>query len=74
MIADLIGLGFLSREGLVTTQSLSLALVFLPALLAGVWLGARSFKTADPARFRKIVLLILASLAMITAVKAAIGL
>jgi uncharacterized membrane protein YfcA len=45
------------------------ALVFLPALLAGVWLGARSFKTADPAMFRKWVLAILAGLALLSAVK-----
>ncbi len=74
MITDLIGLGFLSREGLVNAQSLVLTVVFLPALVAGVWLGTRSFKTADPARFRNIVLLILAALAMITAAKAALGL
>jgi uncharacterized membrane protein YfcA len=42
----------------------------LPALAAGVWLGARSFQTADPARFRKLVLIILACLALLTAAKA----
>jgi hypothetical protein len=31
-----------------------MALAFLPALVLGVWLGSRSFRTADPARFRKI--------------------
>jgi uncharacterized membrane protein YfcA len=47
-----------------------LALAFLPALVAGIWLGARSFRTADPVRFRKIVLIVLACLAVITAGKA----
>jgi len=39
-----------------------------------VWLGARSFKTADPKRFRRIVLVVLAGLATITAVKALLAL
>ena len=70
LFTDVVGLGFLAREGLVTRQAGLLALSFLPALALGVWLGARSFKTADPARFRKIVLVVLAILALITAGKA----
>ena len=70
ILTDVTGLLFLAREGLVTNDSGVLALAFLPALAAGVWLGARSFKTADPARFRKIVLIILAVLAFPTAAKA----
>ena len=51
LATDLIGLPFLAREGLVTRDRL-LPRRDLPACrsLAGVWLGARSFKTADPAR------------------------
>lgn len=70
IFTDATGLLFLAREGLATGQSAVLALAFLPALAAGVWLGARSFKTADPTRFRKIVLAILAGLALLTAGKA----
>jgi uncharacterized membrane protein YfcA len=70
MLTDMAGLVFLANEGLVTQQSGLLALGFLPALAAGVWLGARLFRTADPERFRKIVLLVLAGLAVITAGKA----
>lgn len=70
LFTDVVGLGFLAREGLVTRQAGLLALALLPALALGVWLGARSFKTADPARFRKIVLVVLAILALITAGKA----
>jgi hypothetical protein len=73
IMTDVTGLLFLAREGLVTRQSGLLALAFLPALAAGVWLGARSFKTADPARFRRIVLMILACLATLTAVKAVLA-
>lgn len=69
MTTDLVGLGFLSREGLVTWAAVVKAAVFLPALIAGVWLGGKSFKTANPATFRKIVLAILAVLAVLTALK-----
>ena len=69
LATDLIGLTFQSREGLVTWDAFIRALVFLPTLLAGVWLGARSFKGADPAVFRKWVLAILATLAVLTAAK-----
>jgi uncharacterized membrane protein YfcA len=70
IMTDVTGLVFLAREGLVTRGSGLLALAFLPALAAGVWLGARSFRSADPTRFRRIVLVILAGLAVLTAAKA----
>lgn len=69
LATDLIGLAFQSREGLVTWDAFFRALTFLPALLIGVWLGARSFKNADPGVFRKWVLAILAILATLTAAK-----
>ncbi len=69
LATDLIGLAFQSREGLVTWDALMRAITFLPALLIGVWLGARSFRGADPAVFRKWVLIILATLALLTAAK-----
>jgi uncharacterized membrane protein YfcA len=67
LLTDAIGLIFLARENLVTTDSLFRTLAFLPALLAGVWFGARSFKNADPVIFRKWVLALLGLLAVITA-------
>lgn len=69
MLTDLIGLAFLSREALITWTTIYLALLFLPALILGVWLGARSFKNADPATFRKWVLILLAILAVLSAAK-----
>jgi len=69
LLTDAIGLAFLARESLVTPDSLFRTLTFLPALLAGVWLGARSFKNADPVVFRKWVLALLGLLATITSVK-----
>jgi uncharacterized protein len=67
LATDLIGLAFQWHEGLVTRTAFFRALTFLPPLLAGVWLGARSFKSADPEVFRKWVLAILAVLAVLTA-------
>ena len=69
LFTDIVGIAFMAREGLVTKGAGMLALVFLPAMLLGVAIGARSFRTADPARFRKIVLIVLALLALITAAK-----
>jgi uncharacterized membrane protein YfcA len=69
LLTDAIGLVFLSRENLVTTDILLRTLTFLPVLMAGVWFGARSFKNADPVIFRKWVLAILVVLAVITAAK-----
>ncbi|MBI2720219.1 MAG: sulfite exporter TauE/SafE family protein [Rhizobiales bacterium] len=69
LITDFIGVLFLAGQGLVTGPALIRTLIFLPALFAGVWLGARSFRSADPAVFRKWVLAILAVLALLTAAK-----
>ena len=69
LLTDAIGLVFLSRENLISTDTIFRTLTFLPALLAGVWLGARSFKNADPVVFRKWVLALLALLAAISAAK-----
>ena len=69
LMTDLIGLVFLSREALITGDTLYLALAVLPALLIGNWIGARGFKSADPASFRKWVLILLAVLAILSAAK-----
>ena len=74
LLSDLLRLVFLSRENLVTSDTMLRTLMFLPALLAGVWLGARSFKNADPIVFRKWVLALLALLAIISAGKGILGL
>jgi uncharacterized membrane protein YfcA len=69
LMTDLIGLAFLSREALVTWDTLYLALILLPPLIVGNWIGARSFKSADPTTFRKWVLMLLAVLAVLSAAK-----
>lgn len=69
LMTDLIGLAFMSREALIGWNSLTLALIFLPALLLGIWVGARSFKSTDPQVFRKWVLVLLAGLAILSGVQ-----
>ncbi|HVM80287.1 MAG TPA: sulfite exporter TauE/SafE family protein [Stellaceae bacterium] len=63
---DSMGLGFLAREGLVTREGFYLFLMLVPMLLAGQWLGARSFKKSDPTEFRRWALRILSVLALLT--------
>jgi uncharacterized membrane protein YfcA len=58
---DSMGLGFLAQQGLVYRFA-----AMLPPLLAGQWLGARSFRSSDPARFRHWVLVTLAVLALLS--------
>lgn len=70
LATDVIGLANQSVHGLITWNSGVRALMYLPALLAGVWVGARSFKGTDPSTFRKYVLGILAVLAIVIMVKA----
>jgi uncharacterized protein len=65
LATDVIGLANQSVHGLIKWDGLIRALIFLPPLLLGVWIGARSFKGTDPETFRKYVLGILAILSII---------
>ena len=70
---DTIALGFLATEGLLTSEGFARFLVFVPALAGGQWIGARSFKTADPGDFRRWILILLAALAVLTGLQGASG-
>ena len=74
IFTDVIGLANQSLHGLITMQAATRALFYLPALLLGVWIGARSFKSVDQGLFRKIVLVILAVLATLILARAAASL
>ncbi|TDQ81010.1 hypothetical protein A8950_2880 [Dongia mobilis] len=67
---DVLGLAGHWYEGLITTQSFVQFLAWLPALLLGVWVGARGFKRIDQATFRRAVLVLLMLLAVISLAKA----
>jgi uncharacterized membrane protein YfcA len=68
---DTMALGFLATEGLVTSEGFYRFLAFVPALLAGQWIGARSFKTANPIAFRRWILILLVMLAVLTGLQGA---
>jgi len=66
LMTDLTGLAWQGWNGLLSIDTLWRALLFLPPLAAGIWLGNRSFKHADPAVFRRWVLRLLMLLAVLT--------
>ncbi|MGH6931421.1 MAG: TSUP family transporter [Dongiaceae bacterium] len=66
---DALGLVFLAQQNLITIESFWRFLLFLPALLLGVWLGARGFMQADPKRFRQWTLILLMALAALTGIQ-----
>jgi uncharacterized membrane protein YfcA len=69
-LLDLAGLFFLAREGVVTGQAMSAALLSLPLLAIGIWLGSRQFAGATPESFRRTTLLLLVVIAGIGVVRA----
>jgi uncharacterized membrane protein YfcA len=70
LITDVMGLAWQGWSGLISVTTLWRALVFLPALTGGIWLGNRRFLTADPVNFRRWVLRLLMMLAVLTGAKA----
>jgi uncharacterized membrane protein YfcA len=70
LITDITGLAWQGWSGLISATTLWRALVFLPALTGGIWLGNRGFKTADPVDFRRWVLRLLMLLAALAGAKA----
>jgi uncharacterized protein len=66
LITDVTGLAWQGWSGLLSLATVWRALIFLPALAAGVWLGNRGFMKADPADFRRWVLRLLMLLAVLT--------
>jgi uncharacterized protein len=68
---DVIGLMFLWRQGLVTVQSSWRALIYLPALLAGVWVGSLAFARVNQQQFRNVILAVLAILGLLSIIRGA---
>lgn len=66
---DAVGLAFMAPQDLIDLSTLTRFALFLPALLIGVWLGARSFRSANPDRFRRWVLIILFAMSALTGIK-----
>jgi uncharacterized protein len=70
LMTDVTGLAWQGRNGLLSATTLWRALVFLPALTAGIWLGNRGFMNADPVDFRRWVLRLLMLLAVLAGARA----
>jgi uncharacterized membrane protein YfcA len=70
LLTDVIALGWQGWNGLLSPATLWRALMFLPPLAAGVWLGNRGFIHADVAIFRRWVLRLLMLLAVLSGARA----
>jgi uncharacterized membrane protein YfcA len=70
LFTDLLGLGWQWHDGLLERQAVARALLYAPALIAGVFVGNRMFARIDPARFRVWVLRLLIALAALSGVRA----
>ena len=70
---DIVALGWQLQQRLITLGHLRNAALFLPALIAGIWIGAHGFKRADPELFGKAVLALLGGLAAIIGVQGAVA-
>ena len=70
LLTDITALAWQGWNGLLSLTTLWRALLFLPALVAGVWLGNRGFIHADPATFRRWVLRLLMLLAVVSGARA----
>jgi uncharacterized protein len=70
LITDVTGLAWQGWNGLLSLATLWRALLFLPALAAGVWMGNRGFKNADARNFRRWVLRLLMLLAVMSGSRA----
>jgi uncharacterized membrane protein YfcA len=70
LLTDVTGLAWQAKEGLLHVETLWRALLFLPALIAGIWLGNRGFKNANPQQFHRWVLRLLMLVAVLTGARA----
>jgi uncharacterized protein len=64
-LLDLTGLVFLAQRKLVTGETLSIALLSLPIVALGVWLGGRRFLGTTPDAFRRSTLMLLMLIAIL---------
>lgn len=73
LMTDVTALAWQGWSGLLSLTTLWRALLFLPALTGGIWLGNRGFMNANPAKFRRWVLRLLMLLAALAGGKALTG-
>ena len=73
-LLDIMGLFWLTQSGIATPLALRDAVLALPVLVIGMWLGTRHFLGATPEGFRRVTLILLASIALLTMLRVLIGL
>ena len=74
LFTDLLGVAYFAAQGIVTQQSFVQFIVWIPALLVGIWIGAHGFRHMNQEAFRRWVLIILIALAAIGIGKAVLTL
>ena len=72
--AGLMSAGGASESPLLGPQTFAWALWLAPSMLAGIWVGQRSFAGVSPAQFRRHVLNLLILIALVSVVRAAFAL
>jgi uncharacterized protein len=71
LFTDLLGILYFASQDIVTQQSFVQFILWMPALLIGVWVGAHGFRRMNQEAFRRWVLIILIALAVLGVAKAA---
>jgi uncharacterized membrane protein YfcA len=71
---DIIGLVAQAWHGLITLDHVWRAALFLPVLLIGITIGARSFRGSDPETFRRRVLMLIAVIGVLIGFQGLLGL
>lgn len=74
LFTDLLGILYFATQDIVTQQSFVQFILWMPALLIGLWAGAHGFRRMNQDAFRRWVLVILIALGALGIVKAAISL
>jgi uncharacterized protein len=70
---DIFAASLMARQGILDSRTLIVALICLPGLAMGLWLGGRHFLRATEAQFRRQTLWVLIVLAAVGLARAAMG-
>lgn len=73
LFTDLLGIVYFAAQDIVTRQTFLQFIVWMPALLIGVWIGAHGFRHMNQEAFRRWVLIILIALAALGIGKAVLA-
>ena len=71
-LLDVWSLVWMTHAGMITRETIYASLLALPILIAGIWLGGRQFRRAEPKDFKRFAVVLLAVLAGFGLVKSVI--